>query len=174
MAKKLNETVSCESQQILALNCQVVGEFCIENFRFLIISTDNLTELSASFNKIQSFSDEFSTVLGHFDYGNRCYLIVKIESRLENSEPDIASLLTERELQIAALIAVGWPNKQVALQLGISEWTVSAHLRRIFIKLNVDSRAAMVYRCSSLIHLREMGSLNLGELGSLSEKFKFD
>ncbi|WP_366918634.1 LuxR C-terminal-related transcriptional regulator [Acaryochloris sp. IP29b_bin.148] len=39
----------------------------------------------------------------------------------------------------------------MANQLHISEWTVSTYLRRIFAKLNVDSRAAMVFRCAGLL-----------------------
>jgi Bacterial regulatory proteins, luxR family len=42
-------------------------------------------------------------------------------------------------------------TKNVAHKLRISEWTVGSHLRRIFAKLGVDNRAAMVYRCASLI-----------------------
>jgi DNA-binding CsgD family transcriptional regulator len=59
----------------------------------------------------------------------------------------VAELLTARELEIAALVADGCVNKQIAGALGISEWTVSTHLRRIFVKLGIDSRAAMVARC---------------------------
>ncbi|HUM91481.1 MAG TPA: LuxR C-terminal-related transcriptional regulator [Candidatus Competibacter sp.] len=46
---------------------------------------------------------------------------------------------------------MGRLNKQIADRLHISEWTVSTHLRRIFAKLGVRSRAAMVYRCAPLI-----------------------
>jgi len=49
-------------------------------------------------------------------------------------------------------------TKRIAFLLKISEWTVSAHLRRIFTKLRVESRAAMVYRCAGLIHSSEPGS----------------
>jgi len=56
-------------------------------------------------------------------------------------------LLTAREMQIVALVAEGRPNKQIASELSISEWTVSTHLRRIYAKLDVDTRAAMVSRC---------------------------
>src|SRR5262245_42700339 len=59
--------------------------------------------------------------------------------------------LSKRELQIVVLVAEGCVNKQIADHLKISEWTVSTHLRRIFAKLAVDSRAAMVYRCLSMI-----------------------
>jgi ATP/maltotriose-dependent transcriptional regulator MalT len=66
----------------------------------------------------------------------------------------VASLLTARELQIVALVAQGMVNKQVAGELHISEWTVSTHLRRIYAKLGVDTRAAMVNRCARVLSLR--------------------
>ena len=54
--------------------------------------------------------------------------------------------LSPREQAIARLIAQGLPNKCIADILEISPWTVATYLRRIFIKLNVTSRAAMVAR----------------------------
>jgi DNA-binding CsgD family transcriptional regulator len=45
----------------------------------------------------------------------------------------------------------GKVNKQIADCLKISEWTVSTYHRRIFAKLGVDSRAAMVFKCSNSI-----------------------
>ena len=57
--------------------------------------------------------------------------------------------LTPRERQIACLVANGLVNKEIASTLAISEWTVSTHLRRIFAKLGVETRAAMVARCFS-------------------------
>jgi DNA-binding CsgD family transcriptional regulator len=52
--------------------------------------------------------------------------------------------LSPREKDIARMIATGLPNKTIAAVLEISEWTVSTHLRRIFAKLGVSCRAAMV------------------------------
>lgn len=54
--------------------------------------------------------------------------------------------LSPRELSIARLIAQGLPNKHISLILEISPYTVATHLRRIFVKLGVSSRAAMVAR----------------------------
>lgn len=54
--------------------------------------------------------------------------------------------LSSRELEIARMIASGHTNRTVAVVLDISPWTVSTHLRRVFAKLNVGSRAAMVAR----------------------------
>ena len=54
--------------------------------------------------------------------------------------------LSPREEQIVKLVAIGHPNKVIAYELNISSWTVNTHLRRIFAKLNVSSRTAMVAR----------------------------
>ena len=70
---------------------------------------------------------------------------------LDSETRNMIARLTGRELQIAAMIAQGDATKNVAHKLRISEWTVGTHLRRIFAKLGVDNRAAMVYRCAALI-----------------------
>jgi len=49
-------------------------------------------------------------------------------------------ILTERERQIAALVAAGKPNKAIAADLGISRHTVNAHLVAIFRALGVAKR----------------------------------
>jgi NarL family two-component system response regulator YdfI len=52
--------------------------------------------------------------------------------------------LTERELEVLSGVALGETSKRIALNLGITERTVKAHLASIFNKLGVDSRAAAV------------------------------
>lgn len=72
-------------------------------------------------------------------------------TRREAPADDLMRRLTGRELEIAVLVAQGHANKNIASRLQISEWTVNTYMRRIFDKLCVDSRAAMVFRCASLI-----------------------
>jgi DNA-binding NarL/FixJ family response regulator len=55
-------------------------------------------------------------------------------------------LLSRREEEIARLIAKGYANKTIAAELDISPWTVCTYVRRIFTKIGVGSRAAMVAR----------------------------
>jgi len=55
-------------------------------------------------------------------------------------------LLSPREQEIARMIARGLPNKTIAAVLEISTWTVGTYLRRMFAKLHVSSRAALVAR----------------------------
>ena len=68
------------------------------------------------------------------------YLLI----RSRPQTPSAQAALSPREQEIARLVAKGHPNKVIAAVLEISPWTVSTHLRRIFAKLNVGSRAAMV------------------------------
>jgi NarL family two-component system response regulator YdfI len=52
--------------------------------------------------------------------------------------------LTDRELEVLKSVARGKRSKEIAVQLGISERTVKAHLASIYNKLGVDSRAAAI------------------------------
>jgi DNA-binding CsgD family transcriptional regulator len=72
--------------------------------------------------------------------GVRCLL-----TRLEKSPVSRISF-SPRESEIARMVAKGYPNKTIAAVLEISSWTVCTHLRRMFAKLGVSSRAAMVAR----------------------------
>ena len=53
-------------------------------------------------------------------------------------------MLTAREAEVVRLAGSGLRNKEVADQLCISEGTVKAHLRAIFEKLEVSSRARLI------------------------------
>ncbi len=85
--------------------------------------------------------------------GVRC-LLLRAHPKTESSPVT----LSPREQEIARMVAKGYPNKTIAAVLEISSWTVCTHLRRIFAKLSVGSRAAMVAR------LMEDG-LNDGKFG---------
>ena len=62
---------------------------------------------------------------------------------LRRRRPRPMSLLSPREQEIARMVAQGYANKTIASVLEISTWTVASHLRRIYVKLQVSSRAAM-------------------------------
>ena len=72
----------------------------------------------------------------------RVALRFALPSVLDVERAEIA--LSERETEITALICDGKQNKQVAYILGISEFTVENHLRRIYRKLGIHSRSALV------------------------------
>jgi DNA-binding CsgD family transcriptional regulator len=56
---------------------------------------------------------------------------------------DSPARLTPQELQVAQLVATGASTKSVAAQLYISPRTVDSHLRQVFTKLGIASRAAL-------------------------------
>jgi DNA-binding NarL/FixJ family response regulator len=62
--------------------------------------------------------------------------------------------LSPRELDIARLITKGLPTKTVAATLGLRPCTVSTYTKRIYLKLNVNSRAEMVAKLLSEHSLR--------------------
>ncbi|WP_169814616.1 ATP-binding protein, partial [Nocardia pseudovaccinii] len=55
--------------------------------------------------------------------------------------PDLGAALTKRERQVAALIAQGLTNKQIAAKLVISPRTADGHVEHILTKLGFTSRA---------------------------------
>jgi DNA-binding NarL/FixJ family response regulator len=59
--------------------------------------------------------------------------------------------LTEREVEVAQLVAQGLRNKEIAYRASISEGTVKMHLHNIYEKLGVGSRTELV------LHVRDKG-----------------
>jgi DNA-binding NarL/FixJ family response regulator len=58
--------------------------------------------------------------------------------------------LTGRELEVLTLVAKGYTNKAIGVQLGISDRTVQGHLAHIFSKLQSGSRTEAVMRAVSM------------------------
>ena len=63
---------------------------------------------------------------------------------------DWSALLSEREAQVARLVAGASSNKEIASQLSISERTVKAHLTSIFEKLGLRDRLQLSLRINGL------------------------
>ncbi len=60
------------------------------------------------------------------------------------SEPLSEGPLTDRESEVLGLLSKGLANKQIAMELGISEHTVKFHVSSIYQKLNVTNRTEAV------------------------------
>ena len=65
-----------------------------------------------------------------------------------------SNVLTARERDTLALISQGLSNKRIARALKISPETVKSHVKSIFLKLAVSTRAEAVFRAGSLGLLR--------------------
>ncbi len=61
----------------------------------------------------------------------------------DDRNPD-GSPLTEREAEVLRWLAKGLANKQIAVELGISEHTVKFHVSSIYTKLNATNRTQAV------------------------------
>ncbi len=63
---------------------------------------------------------------------------------------EVDSDLSEREKQTLALIARGFRNSETAEQLGIAESTVASHIKAIYRKLGISSRAEAAWHATRL------------------------
>jgi DNA-binding CsgD family transcriptional regulator len=109
--------------------------------------TNLLTEFLASMpgellsSEAQSASEGAEVVLCSVVHSG---LRFTLSCRPAPSEEASACALSPREKEIVRLVMKGLPTRGIAQLLDISPWTVSTHLRRIFLKLGVNSRPEMV------------------------------
>lgn len=145
---------SCRSEGTVSQpHAEVVGELHLPPEHYLIV---RLPSSDPPGRRDQGPSGAAaSDELARFTLDDEQFCIVRAAAGLGGADATtLTEILTARELQIASLVALGRLNKQIAAQLHISEWTVATHVRRVFCKLGVSTRAGMVYRCAPLIGRR--------------------
>lgn len=59
--------------------------------------------------------------------------------------------LTARELEVVRLLSEGCTYARIAQRLGISEHTVTSHIKNTYRKLDVHTAAAAVFRVLQLL-----------------------
>lgn len=97
-----------------------------------------------------SSEDELFAAIQALSYGLVTALPEIIEQLAQGIVPaglEVDSLieeLTNRELETLELLAEGLANKQIALELGISEHTVKFHVSSIYTKLDASNRTEAV------------------------------
>ena len=93
---------------------------------------------------------ETRSLCGWLRIGREAYLVLTQTEKVDEAVDPASDknepweILSEREMQIAVLVTVGKGTKQIAGHLRISEHTVQSYMRRIFFKLHVSTRTAMV------------------------------
>ena len=107
----------------------------------LIGSILAITELCEGVQHVVPANRSDEQIVFDVDFDGDRYVLV----RMPHIERKILSL-SPREQEIVRKVAQGHQDKVIAVVLNISSWTVCTHLRRIFAKLGVSSRAAMVAR----------------------------
>jgi len=77
-------------------------------------------------------------------------LLQRIVRSATNAKPELASplsmdleQLTEREFEVASFVARGFSNREIAVEVGVSERTVKAHLTAIFEKCALRDRVQL-------------------------------
>lgn len=73
-----------------------------------------------------------------------------LSSPARSSMPQLRGVLTERQMNVLALLSEGKPNKLISRNLGISEGTVKIHLAAIFRALGVRNRTEAVVAARAL------------------------
>ncbi len=63
---------------------------------------------------------------------------------LAQNQASPVDILSEREMDVLHQMASGNANKEIAVQLGLSESTIKTHVARIFQKLDVNDRTSAV------------------------------
>jgi DNA-binding CsgD family transcriptional regulator len=133
------------STQTVTTTCNPVGrhEVAVEDLiRALVHATSSLSEAGPERTTIAE------EILIDLDVDGARYLVVRMPMA---ERPQIP--LSPREQEVVRMVALGHPNKVIAEVLNISVWTVCTHLRRIFAKAGVGSRAAMVARLMDATNL---------------------
>ncbi|HEX4164256.1 MAG TPA: LuxR C-terminal-related transcriptional regulator [Bryobacteraceae bacterium] len=102
------------------------------------LTSTELRSVSAGEDESTNHAEE---IILDVDVDGARYLVLRLPQATRQR-----SVLSPREQEIVRMVSQGHPNKIIADVLGISSWTVCTHMRRIFAKLGVTSRAAMVAR----------------------------
>ncbi|WP_310441597.1 response regulator transcription factor [Sulfurimonas sp.] len=74
------------------------------------------------------------------------FIINKYIQNKNKDEPDFVPLLTEKEKNIASMIAEGLSNKEIAQREKIALSTVKGHIHHIFEKANVTDRISLALK----------------------------
>ncbi len=85
---------------------------------------------------------EFDTARRIFERLAAAPDIARVDAMRQQNHGARRGVLTARELQVIELIAKGKTNREIALELSISERTVDRHVSNILVKLDLPSRSA--------------------------------
>ena len=108
-----------------ALSDELVMPF-VENYQYL-------SELLEG-----RYPDEWFAFLSKIIELGRDYEEQRIKRMLERKRPECMNMLTEREIEIAELMAIRLSNKEIAAKLFLSEGTIKQYVNQIYAKLHID------------------------------------
>jgi DNA-binding CsgD family transcriptional regulator len=107
------------------------------------------------FDELSAVTTTQSEVVLQWEVAGTCYQLVRSQR-----PKTTRTTLSPREREIVRLVSNGYANKSIAHKLAISQHTVNTHVRRIFGKLGVNSRAEMVAYALQSGLVAQMAHLN--------------
>ena len=124
--------------------------FQLEGHTYCVIPAGHSDKQQGDDMERPSIEYDGRSICGWLRADDRNYFVVTRSDSVK-AEPDhsvakdtLWEMLSERETQTALLVSHGKGTKQIAAHLRISEHTVRTYMRRIFSKLRVSTRPAMV------------------------------
>lgn len=132
----------------------------VESDQKLISAFEGLVRRLATEPTVSTEPGHDSAALLEIEHNGQTYSLLC--RKKTPAEPLSCVELSPREREIVRMVAEGYPNKAMASTLEISEWTVGTHLRRVFAKLGVSCRAAMVAKWLELQRCEVTLSKSLG------------
>lgn len=107
-----------------------------------LLKRTNRATLLAALQEVQAGGSPMSSTVAR--------QVVQFFQKSRAAVPE-ADRLSGREQEILQLLARGRQNKEIVAELGISPSTVATHIRRIYEKLHVHSRAEAVGKFATLV-----------------------
>jgi RNA polymerase sigma factor (sigma-70 family) len=75
--------------------------------------------------------------------GGALVAVLELERQHHRVSPTALSTLTTREREVAALVVDGLTDREIAERLSLSRHTISQYVKRVYRKLDVDSRIGL-------------------------------
>lgn len=130
-------------QDLSDASVQLNGYKLLSELRALDISSIVVSGLGAPERIARLFDEEgVYAFLEKQHFSRKVFLETVLEALNAHQIPGELACLTEREFEVLQLLAQGSTNKDIADKLFISTNTVKRHLKAIFEKLDVHTRAA--------------------------------
>ena len=107
-----------------------------------LLKRTNRATLLAALQEVQAGGSPMSSTVAR--------QVVQYFQQSQVAVPDV-NRLSDREQGILQLLARGRQNKEIVAELGISPSTVATHIRRIYEKLHVHSRAEAVGKLAKIL-----------------------
>jgi len=107
-----------------------------------LLKRTNQVALLAALREVQAGGSPMSSIVAR--------QVVQFFQQTRVSVPE-GDRLSDREHEILQLLARGRQNKEIVNELGISPSTVATHIRRIYEKLHVHSRAEAVGKFATVV-----------------------